>query len=194
MSSALHIIYVPGLGDTYDRGRALALKTWKRRGVKVTFVPMKWRSTSDNYIDKLQRVKDAIYESTADRIVLVGESAGGAIVTVAGYQCHDKVSKVITIYGKNVKTHRVSPYLYRKNEAFKPAMLESDKTVDRMKPHHAKKHVVFYSPFDPTVRLIDTAIPGAEIKRLFTPGHLLSILLVLTVFQSIVIREAKRPI
>lgn len=194
MNNPIHIIYVPGLGDMYDHGRALALKTWKRRGIKVTFVSMKWRSASEKYADKLQRVKDAIHESNAKHIVLVGESAGGAIVTVAGYQCHDKVSKVITIYGKNVKTYRVSPYLYRKNEAFKPAMLESDRTVDEMKPYHAKKYVVFYSPFDPTIRLTDTIIPGAEVKRLFTPGHLLSIFLVLTVFQSIVIREAKRSV
>ena len=187
-----HIIYVPGLGDIYDRGRVFALKTWTRRHVSVEFVPMKWRSTTESYGDKMRKVEQAIERSTADTIVLVGESAGGAIVTAAGQRHKDKVDKIITIFGKNAKAHRVSPYVYRKNQAFKDAMLHSDKIIEEMDLMAAKKYVNFYSPYDPTIRLIDTHIPGAKIRKIQTPGHLLSIGLVLTVFQAIVIREATR--
>jgi len=186
------IIYVPGLGDVYDRGRAFALKSWSRRHLDIVFVPMKWRSTSESYADKMRKVEVAIERCKSDRIVLVGESAGGAIVTAAGFRFKHKVDKTITIFGKNAKAHSVSPYLYRRNLAFKDAMMQSDYSIEEMNDTQAKKYLVIYSPFDPTIRKIDTYIPGAKMRKISTPGHLLSIALVLTVFQSIVIREASR--
>ena len=187
-----HIIYVPGLGDSYDGVRATALKTWKRRGLSVEFVPMKWRSTTESYDDKVKKVTDAIDRATADTIVLVGESAGGSVVTAIGYTHNHVVSKVITIFGKNVKTNRVSPYLYKKNPAFKDSMLQADSIVESMSVEDASQYVNVYSPYDPTIRKIDTHIPGATLRRVHTPGHLISISLVLTVLQHIVIREARR--
>jgi len=190
--SETHIIYVPGFGDMYDRGRAFALKSWRRRNVSVEFVPMKWRSGDESYADKMRKVEQAIERSSADTIVLVGESAGGSIVTAAGLRHADKVDKIITLFGKNAKTHRVSPYLYRKNIAFKDAMLHADRAIEEMSDAHANKYVTFYSPFDATIRKIDTHIPGATLRKVRTPGHLISIGLFLTVLQGIVIREAKR--
>ena len=113
-------------------------------------------------------------------------------MTTVGYTYKRDVMKVITLFGKNVKTERVSPLLYRKNPAFKASMMQADKTVTSMSPEDARAYINIYSPYDTSIRKVDTHIPGAMLRTLHTPGHLLSIGLLLTILQSIVIREALR--
>jgi len=191
--SSIQIIYVPGLGDGYDSFRTRALKRWAKPGVLVLFVPMTWRDTKETFIQKQQRVQDAIDASTADRIVLVGESAGGSMVVAETLRTNSKVDKCITICGKNSRADRVSSGLYSKNPAFRHSMIAADRAIKVMNPENdGKKFTVFYSPHDPVIRRVDTELPGATLRKIPMAGHLLSIIFVLYIYKKRVIKEAYR--
>ena len=185
-----HLIYVPGLGDGYDTIRKRGLKLWRKKGLTVEFLPMNWRNERETYTEKMKRLETAIDRSKADRVVLVGESAGGSIVVVAGKQFEDKVAKVITICGKNIRAERVAARLYQRNPAFKASMFAADKTAAQLKPADASRYTTFYSKLDPVIFLVDTKLPHAKLRSLPLAGHLFSILAVLFLYWPIVIREA----
>lgn len=187
----IQIIYVPGLGDGYDSFRTRALKRWSRPGVSAQIVTMKWRDLHETYAEKQQRLQDAIDVATADRIVLVGESAGGSMVVAETLRANSKVDRCITICGKNSKANRVSPSLYAKNPAFRNSMLAADQAIKTMNPKKgSKKFTVFYSPYDPVVQQVDTILPGAKMKKIPMIGHLLSIVFVLYLYKNAIIKEA----
>ena len=184
-------MYIPGLGDGYDHVRRRALRGWQRSTLVVTFVPMRWHDPTETYGQKLARIDAAIDRHTGSRLVVVGESAGGAMAVEVTAR-HPEAAKVITICGKTVRADRVASRVYRRNPAFKEAMIRADKRVASMSRTAASKFVTFYSPLDPTIRLIDTQIPGTRMRRLLTPGHLVSIVLVLLFLKPIIIKEALR--
>lgn len=193
MGHQVHIIYIPGLGDRYDGIRKTALKRWRSKRMKVTFVPMKWRHSTETLADKQQRIHDAIAGISASQIVLVGESAGGSMVITETFRRGTRVTKGITIFGKNIRADRVATSIYANNPAFRDSMEAADRTVSNLSLSEAKRITVLYSPFDPTIQYPDTAIPGAVIKKIYTPGHLFSIVLVLFVLKAKVINEAMKP-
>ncbi len=194
MLKTVELIYIPGLGDGYDPLRRLALKYWKGSSIKTTFVPMRWRDTSETYEQKVQRIRRAVKASTADTVVLVGESSGGSVVVAEMMQQNERLHRAITICGKNVRADRVSPRIYANNPAFRESMTRADETVAKMTPEDGKKFTIFYSKADPTVWFVDTKVPHASYRTLPSFGHFLSITLVLFVFKRRIIKEATKPI
>lgn len=185
-------MYVPGLGDGYDIFRRHALKKWKRNGLVVSFVPMRWHDRAETFQQKLTRINEIIDQKPDCRTVLVGESAGGAVVVGLAAKRSD-ITKVITICGKNVGAGRVGASVYRKNMAFKEAMRQADLAVRQLELDSVnRKYVVFYSPADATIRRVDTELPGADLRRLPAVGHLIAIFLVLYFLHSRITAEATR--
>lgn len=188
---SIHIFYIPGLGDGYDRYRRAAMRSWSIGKTKASVISMNWRDRDETYEQKLRRIQTAIRESSSDRIVLVGESAGGAMVVNEGLRAGSRVDKIITICGKNIRADRLAPSLALKNPAFKDALIASDRAVASMDKEKAgKKFTVFYSPFDPMIWLRDTVLPGAAMIKLPTGGHFFSIIFALTVMKRKIIKEA----
>ena len=189
-----HIIYVPGLGDGYDTVRRNALSLWRWKHTTFEFLPMEWRNHTESYQQKLRRIDTAIENSKADRVVLVGESAGGSMVVGYSLKYSKKVYRCITICGKNVRADRVSSLLYIKNPAFKQSMLEADAEVGKLSDRTAQIITTFLPLYDPIVSRIDTIIPGANMRRLPTVGHLVSIFSILFILWPLVVAEAKRQV
>ena len=192
-SAPTTILYLPGLGDGYDGLRKCALRFWHRRNTTVKLIPMLWNDSSEKIDHKLERVGDAIRTARKNgrRVVLIGESAGGSMALVA-YALHkNQIAQVITLCGKNIGAERVSPRLYKSHPAFRQSMLRADAIVPKLTTASKKKFTIFYSKYDPTVRPIDTLIDTVDAHELRGIGHLMVIVLGLTLYKSKLLAAVK---
>ncbi len=161
-----------GLGDSYDGVRRLMLHAWSwRRKVTAELVSMNW-SSGESYERKVRRVVEAVKNAPKDvEVVLVGESAGGAIALLA---CAQTKARCVTVCGKNQRARTVGEKYSSKNVALKPAVA----AVDRL---HASADLPverirsLYSRLDYTVHVDDSRIQGAENKVFSSPTHMLAI-------------------
>lgn len=174
-----HIIYIPGLGDKYDVLRRLGLRLWRRPGVRISHVPMRWLDRHETLEQKLTRIKAKIDQYPDGEVVLVGESAGGAASIVAMDRYQNDVTRVVTLCGMNHGAENVNPRLYRKNSAFKEAMQGADHVVSRLDAEAKAKIITLYSSSDFTVRPKNSLIAGVEALDLKITGHMIAILTVL---------------
>ncbi len=187
------IIYIPGLGDGYDSLRRFFLFFWRIYGVDVDFVSSSWVN-GETFEVKMQRVVDAIHQAqaTGDRVVLLGESAGGSMALNV-YAAHSAfIDRVVTLCGKNTRPDTVSPVLYRRNEAFRTSMYRVGDAVQRLSVSQRQRITSIYPFYDPTVPIHETFVPDCRRVRIWSVGHLVSILIGLTFAAFVVVREAKR--
>lgn len=170
-----HVIYIPGLGDHFDPLRRLVLATWGFRGTRVTFVPMRWNHRHESYEDKYERVARAIEAARGSAIVLVGESAGGAMALLAFSRNLSRVDQVVTICGYNHGAADVHPYHKLRHPAFYHLMPMVDDVVTKLTRNSRERITTVYSTRDHVVTPRHSRIDGAREKVLHTPGHFLSI-------------------
>lgn len=188
--TSIHIVYVPGLGDSYDRLRRHALNRWKHPRCEVSFVPMNWQSRDETYEEKIKRLRTIIAASRAKKTVLIGESAGGSVVTAEFLSRDTDIDKAITICGKNVRADRVSPSIYVNNPAFRMAMQYADVAVGSSSTIEKGMFIAYQAWLDTVVFKVDMAVPGAVYRRLPSIGHFISIALMLYLFKNRIISEA----
>jgi pimeloyl-ACP methyl ester carboxylesterase len=191
MSKQLHIIYIPGFGDTYDVGRRVLLRCWRIFGVTTEFIPMHW-NTAESYDEKLSRVEQAIDAAKDTRLVIIGESAGGSIALPIYAKRHVNLYRVITICGKNGNTASVSPLLYAKHIAFREAMQRTEVALTQLSKAQRQKFVSLYPIYDEVIPLKEATVPDCQVVRLPSIGHFLTIFLGLTLFSSYLVHIAKR--
>lgn len=187
---AIRVIYVPGLRDEYDILRRFGLWLWRFQvqSVRTAFVPMRWSNADDTYDEKVARVARAISNaSSLDRIVLMGESAGGGMV-IANWLDDSRVETIVTVCGKNRGKDSVGETTYRKNPAFRIAMTDVEKTVATSTDAARARILTIYSPKDTVVPLEDTLIPGARMMSLPTSGHGRTIFTVLFIYARRVVK------
>lgn len=183
------VLYIPGLGDSYDTGRRFALKFWRLYGVHAVLIPMRW-AHEDSYDDKYTRIIDAIKtaETNGEKVVLVGESAGGSMALNV-FADIPSVERVITICGVNSPDIEIAPSLQRRN----PAFVESVKNLTgSLSSIDVRKITTLYAIYDESVAKVYTRVPGAVARRLPGIGHLLTIALTLTIFAQIPTAIAKK--
>lgn len=171
----IHYIYIPGLGDKVDPLRRLALLLWRRRGARAALIPMKWAGKGETYEQKYERVANAVRASTADEIVLIGESAGGPMALLAYSRLSDRVGNVITICGYNHGASDIHP----RHRTTHPAFYELVKTIDTVLPSFSpslRSHMTtIYSTKDTIVTESHSKVEGAKAVAIDTPGHMRSI-------------------
>lgn len=187
-----HIIYVPGLGDGYDPIRRFLLGFWRIYNVDVQMIPSGWSGT-EPYENKVHRIQEAIANACGHgkRVVLIGESAGGSLALNVYASEPEKVSKVLTLCGKNTGPEKVSPRYYRKNPAFREAMQEVESSILKLTKAQRGRFVSVYPLFDPTVPVAETFIPDCQKVRIWSVGHLASVFIALTLASPLVVRAAK---
>lgn len=188
-----HIIYIPGLGDNYDSLRRLLLWFWPVYGVSVEFLSSGW-SNGETFAVKKQRIIDAARraQDRGARVVLLGESAGGSLALNVYATIPDSIDRVVTLCGKNTGPDNVSPVLYRRNEPFRVSMQQVGESVRSLTLSQRQRVTSVYPFYDPTVPINETFIPDCRRVRIWSVGHLISILVGLTIGSAIVVREAKR--
>lgn len=184
----VHLIYLPGLGDGYDGVRRLALTMWRKLGLRVTFIPLRWNDTNETYQAKRARI-EAIVDSSrhGEKTVLVGESAGGAIALAAGLN-DGRIDQVITLCGKNRGAERLARSIDKLHPAFRDAVKDADMQLAHSSVAERRKVVTFYSERDMVVAKRDTLIPDAKAVRVRIPGHQVVIMAILFVIKRRVLR------
>lgn len=190
MKQHTHVIYTPGLGDRYDLLRRACLWLWQLYGIRVTMVPMQWTS-DESYADKRTRVEKILAGTISEKIVLMGESAGGSMA-LSLYAAHaDVVAGAMTLCGKNTRSDNVSARIYTRNPAFRDSMLQAEVAVETLNKQQRSKFVSVVPLYDSTVPVQQTLIPGCQKMTLPTAGHLLSIFAMLTLYAPLIVRRAK---
>lgn len=172
-------IYVPGLNDRLDPLRHLALLRWKSKDSKATLVPMRWSDKNESSEQKYKRLRAVIDISTDERIVVVGESAGGPMALLALARQPDKVSQVITICGYNHGSADVHEHHRSNSPAFFATVQITEKLIDHFTPGLRDRITTVYSTRDHVVAPKHTKIPGARKITLPTKGHITNIARVL---------------
>jgi predicted peptidase len=187
------IIYVPGLGVQNDTIRRVALQLWSLIGrVDVIFVPMKWRDPNEQYENKRDRIIQAIQQVASQHsVVLVGESAGGAMTMALLRSFPHKIHTVVTLCGKNQHASRVSSAIYRQNPAFHDAMTAADNAVTHFSHEERTRIITFYSPYDTVVPPKDSLIDGATHKAILFPGHIPTVVYLLFLRFPLIIASIK---
>ena len=171
----VHYIYIPGFGDHFDFLRQLLLARWRTQDTAVHFVPMHWRDRTEAYGQKLERLRQIIEQIAPNEpIIIVGESAGGAMALYSLSQLPERINSVITICGYTKGAQDVSRYYRTHRPAFYPLV----QGLDALQPD-AKRITTIYSVRDHVVTPKHTLIKGAHSIKLQTPGHLSNIARVL---------------
>lgn len=187
VAKTIHLIYIPGLGDGYDPIRKLGLAFWNRKDVIVIHVPMNWSHETETFENKFARIERAV-ESNANHVVLVGESAGGAMAIAAAQLLGARIAHTITLCGMNQGVQNVNPRLYQSNPAFEATMQHADESGSKLTSEDKAAMTIVYSSNDFTVRPKNTLLSGVKAIDLKTPGHAFTILSVLY-FRSGLIRK-----
>lgn len=174
-----YIIYLPGLGDSYDVGRKFALRFWWLYGVRVELVPMRWSSETSFQV-KYDRVLAAIEraETAGYDVSLIGESAGGSMALNV-LASHPSTQQVVTICGVNSPDISIAPELQKRNPAFVESVAQLTSSLTKI---DSTKITTLYSEHDPAVAHRFTKVPGAVSRRLPFTGHIFAIALTITVY------------
>lgn len=175
-----HFIYIPGLGDRFDVLRRIVLRRWRRDDERVTFVPMRWNDKRETYEQKYARVTKAIDSAKGDKIILVGESAGGAMALLAFSRNLALVDSIVTICGYNHGASDIEPYRRRRNPALYPLLENVDRIVPHLSTRQRRRITTLFSTRDRTVTPEHSSINEAQKIVLHTPGHMVTIIKALT--------------
>jgi pimeloyl-ACP methyl ester carboxylesterase len=170
-----HYIYIPGLGDRLNFLRRLALLRWRNRSTRVVLVPMHWTNASEMYEQKYTRVADAIERLKGEKIILVGESAGGAMALLALSRHHRLVSEVVTLCGYNFGAENILPVRRHRNPALYPLLVKTDTVVSDISLQLRERITTVYSTRDRVVTPSHSKIDGAHKIIIHTPGHMMNI-------------------
>ena len=187
-----YIVYIPGLGDGYDGLRRFLLFFWRVYGVKVEHVPMKWYD-GKSYEEKYKRVAAAIQNAQAlgYAVSVVGESAGGSMAMNI-FARNDLIHRLVSLCGVNSYKTPISPRIFERGPAFKKSVSIIDASQSNAIKARVDRMTSITAYYDPTVPIKSNIIPGARRVTIWSLGHLTTILLCLSVFSFIVVREARR--
>jgi hypothetical protein len=186
------IIYVPGLGDDYDWVRRFFLIFWRIYGVKAQLVSMQWYD-GESYDEKYARVKAAIEagEKQGYTVSIIGESAG-ASMAMNIFSRTPSLHKMISLCGVNLSSAPVSPHIFARSPAFKQAVSSLTASKDQAVSNRAADILVVVGFVDTKVPPLKNRITGVGQRKVFGFGHIPTILLCLSVYSFMLIREIKR--
>lgn len=178
------ILYIPGLGDGYDRFRRSVLRAWVLYGVRAKLVPITWYD-GDDFETKYRLVTQAVARAATDRVVLIGESAGATLALHAAADPQLRIAKVITLCGVTRRTTPISPYLRRRAPAL-------DHAVRHLPEAYRTPIISLRATFDHVVGRRSSIAVGATERVIWSVGHLFTIMLCLTLLAPYVVHMARR--
>jgi pimeloyl-ACP methyl ester carboxylesterase len=140
---------------------------------------MRWNDKSEIYEQKYARVARAIDSAKGDKIILVGESAGGAMALLAFSRNLTVVDSIVTICGYNQGASDIAPYRRHHNPALYPLLKSVDQIVPLLTARQRQLITTIVSSKDRTVTPEHSVIDKAQKVVLHTPGHMMTIVRVL---------------
>ena len=168
---ALHLIYVPGLGDHKVAGQEKLIGTWPRHGVTYEMCQMNW--ATGTWEPKLAKILAAIDSAVADGkdVGLVGASAGGCAVINAYAARKEVVTGVIVIAGKVNRPEIVGQKFKDTNSAFWTAIQATPEALANLNAAKRMNILSRRGLLDEMVFPLDNNIPGAKNRVVPTIGH-----------------------
>lgn len=140
---------------------------------------MRWNDRHETYEEKYERIIKAIGQAKGEEVVLVGESAGGAMVLFTFSRQLDRVSRVVTICGYNHGAADVHSYHKRAHPAFYQMIPMVDLIVEGFTTDARRRITTIYSSRDRLVTPKHSRIDGSREVIKHTPIHVLAITKVL---------------
>ena len=153
---------------------------------------MDWtnKGTLDQKVATIDRVID---RAGNKRVVLVGESAGGSMV-IHMMARRDDIAAGITVCGKNSHPETVGDHYLGKSPAFRTLMELLNESLDDLTPERRKKITSVTPLYDGLVPIHEMLPRGLRRVKVFSVGHFVTILMMLTLYSPIVIRTARKII
>lgn len=188
-----YILYVPGLGDDYDRFRKIALRPWSVFGIKAQLLPMAWYD-GRSYQEKYQQASGIIAGliKSGVTVSLVGESAGGSMA-INLFAAHPEVAHLITIAGVNGSSTPVAARTLRRGPAFAVSRQHLTSSLSQISQRRRRDVYTLSALSDRVVAAQYSRMLGAHNRRILSIGHLLTITLCLTLLSGYIVWLAKRP-
>lgn len=189
-----YIVYIPGLGDSYDGLRRFLLFFWRIYGIKVEHVPVKWYD-GKSYQEKYKRVAAAVQNAQAlgYTVSVMGESAGGSMAMNI-FARNQSLYRLVSLCGVNSYKTPISPRIFQRGPAFKESVeLVNASQSDTIK-FRVKNVTSITALYDETVPIKSNIIPGARRVTIWSIGHLITIVLCLSILSYIPIREVRRKV
>ena len=175
---ATRYIYLSGLGDRFDVMRRIMLAVWRLRGRDVVLAPMRWGEADESYEHKQQRILRKIRAKRGKDVVLIGESAGGAMAIRMLADYPNDVARVVTICGYNHTASGIHDFHRSMHPAFVKTVEANDQSSAQIR-QYAKLITAIFAPRDNVVAPKYSQIDGAAERRV--PGRLHQLVIVLTV-------------
>jgi len=172
MTQPLHVIYIPGLGDSRAVGQEMVVRTWNWWGVDAELLRMNW-SDDESWESKLQRLLSRIDELTdaGKRVALVGSSAGAAAVITAFTARKSQIAGCVIIAGKVNRPENISEKYRRNNPAFVAAAEACKQALQGLDMQDRKRILSRYALFDEVINKQDSQIEGARNQTVLSVGH-----------------------
>jgi hypothetical protein len=189
-----YIVYIPGLGDKYDGIRSFLLRSWRIFGVQTELVPMQWYD-GKSFEEKYQRVVSAIERAQKQgySVSIIGESAGGSMA-INAFSMNTSIHRMISLCGVNTTRSPISSYIFKKGPAFGESVSKLDRSQTDATSERIRRVTSIVAFKDSVVPAHKNTIEGARQVIIPSIGHLTTILLCLSVYSFLVVREVKRPI
>lgn len=174
----LHVIYIPGLGDSNVSNQIKVVNTWKWWGVEAELFRMNW-SDDVKWEIKFNKLLARIDElaNSGKKIGLVGASAGAGAVINAMAARQSSIIGAVCICGKINFPEDISSKFFDSNSSFKASAFEAPNSLDKINMEKRKSILSRYAPYDETVRRRDSVIEGARNRTILTVGHFITIAL-----------------
>lgn len=177
------IIYIPGLGSSYNGLRRVALGFWRMYGTSARLLPLDWYDdrSFESIMNQLKQMINQV--PPGNRVVVIGESAGATLALHSSLL--PSVSRVITLCGVTQPTTPISPYLQQRS----PAFVQATRSIPHTKDNdvHSIRALV-----DPIVGKQYSTATGAKRHTVWAVGHLVTIVLCLTILAPLMITIAKK--
>lgn len=163
MKKPLHLIYIPGLGDSNPTNQRRAVATWRWWGVQAELFHMNW-ADKEPWEPKFTRLLDRIdaLDQAGEAIGLVGASAGAAAAINAFAARKDKIVGVVLIAGKVNRPEAIGERYRREDPAFVTAAYDCEKALVTLDAADRRRILSRYALADETVYKPDSRIPGAR--------------------------------
>ena len=177
MSNKLHVIYVPGVGDSNPVFQRRVVRTWKLWGVDPELHQINWAqeaSWSKKHAGLLVRIDELISQNK--QVALVGVSAGGAAVMAAYTDRQENIVAVVLICGKLKNPGDIGPKYRNANPALVDAITDSDAALKKLKHLDVSNILTRRALFDEVVTTHeDSIVDGAHNSVSPTIGHAITI-------------------
>ncbi len=198
MTKKLHkVILIPGLGDEGGKFE-WAVRNWKTKyDIDPHVFVFGWKDKETGFEGRLDNLTGLIDELSSENtnLTLIGASAGASACFNAYYKRREEVGMLMNVCGRLRKCVNVTPSLdwaARNSKAFYQSVIKCEEDLSSLTSDDLKKVYTFRGLYDEIVPSSTSIVSGATNETIFSFEHMLSGILMMTLYSNKLIRIIKR--